>query len=278
MIIDNCGDKIEKGIPDSFSSMFDWVLTLRGLIKKTEIPRTIYVKTDYLPIFVQQILPGITNKFIFATGCSDYSPMINFKSEFLTLLNNDLLVSWYMVNCLERHPKIRAYPGGMCRNTDNDIKTLLTFNSSEKHTSNKILCCWRDRNFNVCGDDYITRHKTFNFIKQYPDLFDWVEPNLNTREFYDILSKYKFILCPVGNGVDPCPKTFEAILLKTVPIIIKTINTEDVYSNLPCIMVNNFSEILNINLDYSSFNFDCFDKLTCEYYYGKIVEELSFIA
>jgi hypothetical protein len=284
ILMDNSGDKIEENTPDSFSSMFDLVLRRSIIQLKNDPPKTIYVKTDYLPLFVQTILPTLSSDFVFASGCSDYSPMINFRECYDAIINNKFLVAWYMVNCLERHPKVKAYPGGVCRNTDAEIARIHVLKEEpvEKHSTSKILCCWRDREYNVCGDQFITRKKTHDFIKQYPEIFDWVEANLSTEEFYQRLRKYKFVLCPVGNGVDPCPKAFEAIILKTVPIVIRTINTESVYSELPCVLVDDFSEVLNMDLDetYSKFepmfnDEETYNKLSCEYWYDKVLESLN---
>ncbi len=79
---------------------------------------------------------------------------------------------------------------------------------------------------------------------EYPDIFDWVEPNMNTEDFYNLLMTYKYVLCPVGNGVDPSPKSFEALAVNTIPIMIRTLNTCDVYNDLPSILVDDFKEIL----------------------------------
>lgn len=118
-----------------------------------------------------------------------------------------------------------------------------------------------------------------NFVLQYPDIFDWVEPNLESREFFELVAKYKYVLCPVGNGVDPCPKSFEAIILKTLPIMIRTINTVDVYSILPGLLVDDFSELLiNGVLEnaYESWREilngdEILEKMTCQYWANKIM-------
>jgi hypothetical protein len=153
-------------------------------------------------------------------------------------------------------------------------------NNIQKQESNKILCIWRNRNFNVCGNQYITRHIVERFVKQYPDTFDWVEPDLPTDEFYKLMSNYKFVLCPVGNGVDPCPKAHESIILKTIPIMIRTQNTFEVYSDLPAVLVDDFSEILGMDLTHiyetkkHLFDDKYLYKMTCDYWIEKINNDI----
>jgi hypothetical protein len=120
----------------------------------------------------------------------------------------------------------------------------LNIKSREVIKNDKVLCIWRDRFYNVCEKNYIKRDKVRQFVQEYPDIFDWVEATLNEEDFYKLLVSYKYVLCPVGNGVDPSPKSFEAIATNTIPIIIRTINTRDVYSDLPCIMVDDFKDVI----------------------------------
>jgi|688.fasta_scaffold88206_5 hypothetical protein len=270
------GHFLIKNQPSRFANYFDWIMTEHTTLKQKDIPKTIFVKTDYLPRFVNQNLLYITNNFKLITGSSDWSPVINFRKEYDAILSNPYLIHWYMTNSLQSHPKITAYPGGLCHNETSDKLLLDVRNNIKKQDSNKILCVWRTRNFNVCGNQYITRDIVKSFIKQNNETFDWYVPNLSTENFYKLMSQYKFVLCPVGNGVDPCPKAFEAIILKTIPIMIKTQNTCDVYTDLPVLLVDDFSEVLNMNLSeiYESKKY-LFDdkylfKLTCEYWVEKI--------
>jgi hypothetical protein len=281
IFINNNGYKMEQGKADNFSNCFDWIVTAINIIKNKEIPKTIFIKTDYLPHFVNNILDTLKEEFILITGCSDYSPVINFYNEYNIIINHDLLKAWYTNNNLSLHPKMFAYPSGICSNEDTYIENLLSYrniNVKNIKIEEKVLCIWRNRDSNVCGDEYITRDKTKKWIEMYHDLFDWIEPTLNIYDFYKVAVKYKYILCPVGNGVDPCPKAFEAIILKALPIIIKTQNTKDVYKELPCILVDDFNEILEegyLEKKYNEYrdildSNEVLDKLTCQYWSNKI--------
>jgi len=274
------GHFLIKNQPSRFSNYFDWIMTEHTILKRKEVPETIFVKTDYLPRFVNENLPYLTNKFVFITGSSDWSPVLNFTREYYIILSNPYLIKWYMTNSLSSHPKIVTYSGGLCHNETSDKLLLDTRSNIEKRESNKILCVWRNRDFNVCGHQYITRHIVEKFVKEYPETFDWVDPNLSTEQFYNLMSQYKFVLCPVGNGVDPCPKAYEAIILKTIPIMIRTQNTFEVYSDLPVLLVDDFSEVLEMDLtSVYQFRQHLFDdkflyNLTCDYWVEKIMNDV----
>lgn len=280
-LIDNNGVKMSNDLSDNFGSNFDWVITKNTIIKNKDLPKTIYIKTDFLPEFTKYILQTLTQEFILITGCSDYSPSVNFPNEFNTIINHTYLKMWYTNNRIIIHPKLKDYPAGMCSYQNNYIRNLLLYNyfdTNIQKTNEKVLCIWNNRDTNVCGNEYVTRPTIRNWIKEYPDIFEWVEPTLTPFEFFKLLSNYKYILCLVGNDIDPCPKSFEAIILKTIPIIIKTPNTIDVYEDLPCILVDDFKEILEpgfLETNYEKYKTtldsnEILYKLSCEYWSNKI--------
>jgi hypothetical protein len=282
-MVDNSTPKMMNGEIDNFGSNFDWIITAKKIHQNKIIPKTIYIKIDFINYFVNNILKHIDEEFILITGCSDYSPYINFYNEYNIIINNKYLKYWYGTNNLSTHIKMKSYPGGLGSYDENINEVLLSFRSKVPiEKKNKILCIWRTRTHNICGNEYITRNNIKILINNYPNIFDWFEPNLNQEEFYNLLSQYKYVLCPVGNGVDPTPKSFEAIILKTLPIIIKTQNTKDNYLELPSILVNDFSDILTDNfldnqynkLKHIIENDDIIYKLTAKYWSDKIINDI----
>ena len=278
-ILSAIGLKMHWGTSDEFGKYFDWVIHGKGVIKNVENPYTIYIKTDYLPRFVNEILGTLTAEFILISNCSDYSPYVNFKREYDIIVENRYLKLWYARNNLGVHPKLRSLPGGLDSMRDDLVANLLSKRAGViKQESNKVLCLWRSRNYNDCGSEFITRDKIKDWVQTRPEVFDWNESSMDTNAFHDLLAKYKFVLCPVGNGVDPCPKAFEAFILKTIPIIIRTINTKDVYQEWPAIMVDDFAEILEegfLDKKYAELapilsSDNIMNTLTCEYWADKI--------
>ena len=116
------GNKILSGLADNFSKYFDWQIVLLGstlfVHKNTQNPKTIYLKTDFLPEFVNLILPQINNKFILITACSDFSPEVNFKTfnfrkAYKTLIEDSRLKFWFMNNMRTKTEKSFSLPVGL---------------------------------------------------------------------------------------------------------------------------------------------------------------------
>ena len=71
-----------------------------------------------------------------------------------------------------------------------------------------------------------------------------------------MLSQYKFCICPEGNGADT-HRLWEALYLKTVPIVIKSEFTYILQkNNVPLVILNDWDELYEVNLDYNNYNFN----------------------
>jgi hypothetical protein len=62
-------------------------------------------------------------------------------------------------------------------------------------------------------------------------------------------SNYQFVLSPHGAGLD-CHRTWEALLLGCIPIV-KTAKLNDLFTDLPVIVVNDWREISPVLLKES---------------------------
>jgi hypothetical protein len=92
------------------------------------------------------------------------------------------------------------------------------------------------------------------------------------RTFQNIV-QYAFVLSPLGNGMD-CHRTWEALILGAIPIV-KTSALDNLYQDLPVLIVQKWSDVnenlLNetiINFSKKSFNYD---KLNLNYWVEKIL-------
>lgn len=74
-------------------------------------------------------------------------------------------------------------------------------------------------------------------------------PSANPFEYRTILSRYKFVASPPGNGED-CHRTWEALYLRVVPIVRRSVLMEYFASlGIPVWIVDDWSEILHLNED-----------------------------
>jgi hypothetical protein len=287
------GNKILAGFPDNFAKHFDWCMvpmTSDILLanKKTNIPKTIYLKTDFLPQFVNTIFPNINSEFILTTAASDYSPEINFNREYNLLINDQRVKHWYMNNMRYKHEKAFSLPAGFAAGTFWENSTVRDHKKSDDFFINvwnsanrdnkidKVFCSFRNRPGNVCGSDMVIRPQIWDVIKNSnSDIFDIYEPDsLGFEEFVKKVTEYKYILIPHGNGMDPSPSLWISLICKTIPVIYKTPNVVDMFlERNSVIFFEKFEEILDKNIYTEKEQID-FDFLTCEYWANKIKSKI----
>jgi len=81
----------------------------------------LYIKTDAIYHF-SKIIHTINCKFILVSGCSDYTiPNDIFQNidEFLSFIENNKIIKWYVQNCVYKHEKIINLPIGLDYHTLN---------------------------------------------------------------------------------------------------------------------------------------------------------------
>ena len=107
-------------------------------------------------------------------------------------------------------------------------------------------------NFGISTPKRIPYKKSLDFIP-------WVE-NTNYRDYIDKLSTYKYCICVEGNGFDT-HRFWECVYLKVIPICI---NNEFVSNNkdiFPMIVLDNWEELKNKQLDYNIIDWDKYKNL-----------------
>tara|TARA_B110000858_G_scaffold197484_1_gene259292 strand:+ start:176 stop:1042 length:867 start_codon:yes stop_codon:yes gene_type:complete len=268
------GNKIHNNTEYYFTKYFDWVFMKDKIIKRNENPKTCYIKTDYLNKYINNIL-SIKNKFILVSGCSDYSPSINFKKSYEKIIKMPNLIKYYAENNLSSNPKMCSLTVGLATHSISYENKLLDIRKNIKNKKNKIFCCFRNRNRNICGKEFIERPYMSKFIENNKEYIEHYH-KLNSNEFLTLLSQCKWCICPLGNGVDHSPKLLECLILKVIPICKKNFNSYNLYRKYPIIWIDDLNITLNDkDLKYSSgINWDKIISEFCpKYIFNNIINE-----
>ena len=219
----------------------------------------------------------LSEKFNLVTHNSD----VNFdheKIDFVLNLFPNINV-WYTQNLLVEHPKVKPIPIGIANprwsHGNQDRFTEVQSKKIDKFQNVYV-------NFNVSTNprarqeclDKIGFPYNLQLEKNYPDASsikdhdNFVE---STQERYlkDIASSY-FTLSPVGNGVD-CHKTWEAIYMKSIPIVTRWYGLEEFKKlGIPILIIDDWSDFKDLdltpelyakiwgNFDPKSINFELF--------------------
>ncbi|NBO25041.1 MAG: hypothetical protein EBU93_07420 [Chlamydiae bacterium] len=121
-----------------------------------------------------------------------------------------------------------------------------------------------------CGED---RTSIFQYLLT-TGLIDY-SPQMDRSDLWKTKGQYAFSISPHGNGLD-CHRTWEDLILGCI-VIVKTSPLDFLYEGLPVVIVKDWSEITEQNLEYwmtlyhNAFtNPICRYRLTNEYWFSKI--------
>lgn len=97
----------------------------------------------------------------------------------------------------------------------------------------------------------------------------YYEPTHVLRErSWETQAKYAFVISPHGNGLD-CHRTWEALTLGCIPIV-RTSGLDSLYSDLPVLIVKNWSDINHSLLQNTIYQFQTikfnYDRLLLSYW------------
>ncbi len=199
----------------------------------------IFIKTDFINEFYNNILPHINVNFYIYTHNSD----IGISEKMLSILDNKNLIKWYGQNVMFNHEKLVSIPIGIANNRWNHGNTKIYDDViSKKHQKTNLLYCRFDITTNP-----LERKKCVNNIKPY-ELKDRVGFQKHLTE----LSQSYFALSPNGNGVD-CHKHWESFYLKTIPIVTKSTNI-DFYTDYPFLVLDDWSDFNKLVLSEELYN------------------------
>ena len=93
--------------------------------------------------------------------------------------------------------------------------------------------------------------------------------NHSFENYFKHMSEYKFVICPPGRGIDT-HRCWESLLVGCIPIMIKVDSMDDLYEDLPVLLVENYKNIpeeyLNKEYEKIKMNDYNFSKLYTDYW------------
>lgn len=182
----------------------------------------VFVKTDYLQWFLDN--RNVNVQITLVTGVSDLSPT---PEQCQRILANRNITKWIGCNILCSHPKIVKLPIGVGEperiNGNHDI--LLRLHSQRVP--------WSEKSDDICIPYHKATHESRSL---QPTL-----PKLDFEDYMRTISKYKFVVCTRGNGVDT-HRVYETLLMGSVPVLEHS-GLDDMYSQWPCLFVDSFDRV-----------------------------------
>ena len=186
---------------------------------------------------------------------------------------------WYTQNLLVEHPRVKPIPIGIANPkwSHGNQDRFIEIQSKKINKFQNVYV-----NFNISTNprarqeclDKIGFPYNLQLEKNYPDASSLKDHNNfveSTQERYltEIASSY-FTLSPIGNGID-CHKTWEAIYMKSIPIVTRWHGVEEFKKlGIPILIIDDWSDFKDLdltpelyakiwgNFDPKSINFELF--------------------
>jgi hypothetical protein len=227
----------------------------------------IFVDSDAVGSFLQDVAPQIQTPFVLVSGDSDTS--IPYSIEEATrashLIRKGKILHWYAMNCqIQLDPDyFTCLPNGISQWNHQREAMQLAFeegvglvggglkqqrrrSQSKKRESPMALISFDT------GTNIIERMPLFELgcknetSSSLHDLAECIyngkmDGKLEQLEFYRFVSTFKFVFSPHGAGLD-CYRTYEALYLGCYPIVKKS-SLDVLYENLPVLIVGEWDDI-----------------------------------
>jgi hypothetical protein len=227
----------------------------------------------------------MTKPFVLVSGdCDETMPFDLFNQQsFDAFINDPRIIHWYCQNWVGKHSKVTLMPIGLDFHTPKsglDNRTYLSIEeqqlqidriqSQSKHFSERIVQCYGNFQF-LMNTRYADDRR--DAIHKIPSDLIFYEPKRQpVLTTYKNQSEYAFVVSPHGNGYD-CHRTWEALCLGCIPIV-KTSELDELFSDLPVLIVQDWSEITQHKLlstveTYKNKKFN-YDKLLLSYWTNQI--------
>jgi hypothetical protein len=246
---------------------------------------TIYICSSAIPHF-KQMIDHIPYKFILVSGdCDECCPMELFSTEldFETFIKNDNIIHWFSQNLIIKHPKMTQIPIGLDYHTMTNSNVWGEQISSLEQEKQLLKLRNKSKPFyqrepKIYSNFHFFTHSKFgkdrvDAIANIPKDVIYYEPeHVDRIVSWQHQTKYAFVASPHGNGLD-CHRTWEALCLNCI-VIVKTSPLDDLYKDLPVLIVPEWSSLTESLLLETIDNFKnvefSYEKLTLSYWMNLI--------
>ena len=227
----------------------------------------VHVNARYIPRFMDEILPVLKGPIVLHSG---FETVITRYPGFERIIESPLVLHWYLEHFeldrahlnrvtplpigLDFHKltpsagENRGYDMGIPASPENQQLTLEAMRDSIPPIAERPLKAYA--NFHFSMDIFLrspearkrrpARLEAMRILKGRAHTF--FEPRQRPRNAVWARHRdFAFELSPRGNGID-CHRTWEALMLKTIPIVQKS-HLDPIYDGLPVAIVEEWSEV-----------------------------------
>ena len=245
----------------------------------------VFSKTDFVAGLLNECRKNTQNKYIIVTHHSDY-PID--ERIFGNAPRN--VVKWFGINITYDHPILESIPLGSASSTwigtsefaeakDSPEFTIIDEDNVEKSFKNLVYLDFGIHTNPSHRREVYDYFKDNDWVTQKPCDIPLSEYESSSHfnkmgEYYQNLYDHKYVVSPLGNGVD-CGRVWQAIYLGSIPIIPRHLNI-NFYLDLPILVYDDLSDITEdflIDQYDKILNTSSLDKPTMSYWARRFREE-----
>ena len=197
----------------------------------------IFVKSDYLKNYFNEIHPLIKNKYILFSHNSDESIDSTYKQFF-----DEKIIHWFAQNLVEDFSEnISLVPIGLENRWYLKNGRIRPFRKIQKNKQKKDIFV-----LSLFNIETNLERKSIKEITSNNSLI--IQPKTkNKLDYLSYIQRSKFILCPEGNGPDT-HRLWESLIFNSIPIMRKN-NFSDllIKYGIPIFLVDEWNELEKIN-------------------------------
>jgi len=216
----------------------------------------IFVKPEppIIEYFFAVLHPKIHAHYILITHNSD-EPV---PGNYARYLDDAKVLGWFGQNTDREHPKLFTVPIGIANQhwPHGNVQVLTDALANKPPVKNNLLYMNFDINTNPRArkpvyDFFVTKSFCFN------------APRKPWPAYLQEMAHFKFVLSPVGNGLD-CHKTWEAFYLGCIPVVQKT-SLDPMYEGLPILIVDQWHQVTEelLKAQYAAFHGSAYSVEKC---------------
>lgn len=225
---------------DSFRALADWRFDETEKVRAEQIRQgdIVFLKTDLLEQYQAQVHRAVTKPYVLLSGNSDRN-ITQTEIEWL----DQKIKHWFAQNANVTHPKITPLPIGLENKYLYHYGIPAIFAKARQHRQVKQAKIFY--RFSI-QTNQSARAPALEILQQIPvadTVSIWPEP----QTYVQILAQYQFVASPVGHGLD-CHRNWEALYLNTIPITLRSPNTEQFTAmGFPFLLLDNWDELAKMD-------------------------------
>lgn len=221
---------------DTFRSLAKHILDKRQSVDPSNVGRNevVFVEAGAIKDYFQTIHSRIRYPYILITHNGD----TNIEAALAKYIDSKI-IHWYAQNVLVSHPKLTPIPIGL-ENLDyyNHGITSIFDELRSKNVDKKSQILY---GFSISTNPTVRKSAQMTIERLTTSVP--VSTRLNSEAYLKELMKYQFVASPPGHGFD-CHRTWEALYLRTIPIVMRSVATEYFQSQgLPLVLISDWSEL-----------------------------------